>query len=244
MSFSEKTIKLVIDDSFLELDIKKYTKWDFEKYPHAVIFGPTGSGKTYLVKLVLGRLAKNISGVELVICDYKSDKDFSFLNNANNFYRFDECEQGLNYVLQKLQKRQLGEDESRHAIFLMFDEWSSYINNLEKKVSEIEKKKLATLLMLGRSFNIHVIISQQRLDASYFNASRDNFSLVIGMGRLSKESIEMMFSDFKDEIQKDKDRGEGTMLIGNNLKNIIVPQIKDINMLNNIIKSLRCFDIQ
>ena len=109
----------------------------------------------------------------------------------------------------------------------MFDEWAAFLNSLPKKEAEEAKRKLSVLLMLGRSFGIHVLISQQRVDAVYFNAARDNFSVVVGLGRLSRESVQMMFSDYKDEIDPVKPRGQGTALIGNRLFNLFVPQVEN-----------------
>ena len=111
------------------------------------------------------------------------------------------------------------------------------INTLDKKSAETAKQKLAMLLMLGRSFNIHVIISQQRLDASYFSSARDNFSVVIGMGHLSKESVEMMFSDYKDIIVRSKSQGHGSMLLGNQFLEIAVPRVRDVKHLHSTIIS-------
>lgn len=230
-----KDIKLFPDYCMLEKGVLQYIKWDYIKYPHGVIFGATGSGKTYLVKVILGRIAKHIENAELVICDYKSDDDFSFLSECSNFYRYNQCENGLNYTINKLKERQQDSYLVRNPIFMLFDEWASYLNSIDKKVAEEEKKKLATLLMLGRSFNIHVLISQQRLDAVYFNSSRDNFSMVIGMGKLTKESVEMMFSEYKENIKHNKDRGQGYLMIGSQLKEIIVPAIKKSEYMQKLI---------
>lgn len=184
-----RNIDLVPDEDFIKSGTIKYIPWDYHKQPHMVLFGPTGSGKTYLLKIVLGRIGIYVPGSELVICDYKSDRDFSFLEGRENFYRFDGCMEGLERALKLLQDRQNGIDADRHFFGLVFDEWASFISNLDKKQADRAKQSLATLLMLGRSFNVHVIVSQQRLDASYFSSARDNFSVVFGMGTLSKESV-------------------------------------------------------
>ena len=231
-------IDLVLDECFFNSGIRKYIQWNYNKFPHMVIFGSTGSGKTYLLKIILGRIGLHIPNAELIICDYKSDEDFTFLNDTNDFYRFDDCMNGLDYALQILQTRQKGISSDKHFVCLVFDEWASFINNLDKKTGDAAKQKLATLLMLGRSFNVHVIISQQRLDASYFNSARDNFSVVIGMGVLSKESIEMMFSEYKDVLIRSKEQGHGSMIIGNQLREIIVPTVKDVDKLHNAILSV------
>lgn len=231
------SINLVPDENFFKSGITKYIEWDYSKYPHMVIFGATGSGKTYLLKIILGRIGKHIIQSELLICDYKSDEDFSFLDGLQNFYRFDKCIDGLEYALKLLQNRQHGIIADCHFFCLVFDEWASFINNLERKQAEHAKQSLATLLMLGRSFNIHVIVSQQRLDASYFSSARDNFSVIFGMGVLSKESVQMVFSEYKDVIDCNKAQGHGSLVLGNQFKNVIVPTVQNINGLKDAIKS-------
>lgn len=207
------TIPLVPDKSLFDSGITKYISWDYKKNPHMVIFGSTGSGKTYLLKIILGRISKYIEDSELIVCDFKADDDFSFLSGSANFYRFSECSKGLEKAVEILHMRQRTDSLDRHFVALVFDEWASFLNHLDKKSAEKAKQDLSTLLMLGRSFGIHVILSQQRLDASYFGSSRDNFSIVIGMGTLSKESVQMMFSDFKEEINACHSQGFGSLLI-------------------------------
>lgn len=230
-------INLVYDASLHHAGIAKYILWDFEKFPHIVIFGATGSGKTYLLKILLARIGKYVPRAELVVCDYKSDTDFTFLKGCSNFYRYTECHIGLERAVRELQNRQANETASRHFFCLIFDEWASFVSNMEKKSAEQAKQDLATLLMLGRSFNVHVIVSQQRLDAAYFNSARDNFSVVIGMGTLSKEAIQMMFSEYKDVINSRKSQGSGSMIIGSEFKEIIVPQVRDVLTMQTYIRS-------
>ena len=110
---------------------------------------------------------------------------------------------------------------------MVFDEWAAYLSFLDKKAADAAKQQLALLLMLGRSFNIHVILAQQRVDSNYFSAGvRDNFSLIIGMGRLSKEAVQMMFSDCKDDVNPCMERGCGNLLLGGVHYKILVPQIQ------------------
>ena len=60
--------------------------------------------------------------------------------------------------------------------FYRYAECKKGLDNLDKKVAEEEKKKLAILLMLGRSFNVHVLLCMQRLDVAYIQ-SRDCINL-------------------------------------------------------------------
>jgi len=230
-------IELFLQETYINYGIRKYTLWNPATAPHIVIFGTTGSGKTYATKLMLGRISKYCPDSQFYVCDFKGDSDFSFLSGNKRYYRFFDCEKGLNDFYEQFEIRQSGEDNCRDLLLIFFDEWASYILNIEKKKAEEEKKKLATLLMLGRSFNVHVLISQQRVDASYFNAARDNFNLVIALGNLSAEGKEMMFHEFKNEMKPDRKQGTGYMLTnGANFTPIVVPSISDINRLNHYIK--------
>lgn len=92
--------------------------------------------------------------------------------------------------------------------------------------------------MLGRSFNVHVLISQQRIDAVYFNATRDNINLVIALGNLSSEGKDMMFREFKDKMHPDRGQGTGYMLTnGMDFTPIVVPVISDMENLHSYIRS-------
>ena len=230
-------IELFLQENYLNHGIRKYTLWNPTKAPHTVIFGATGSGKTYATKLMLGRISMYCPDSQFFICDFKGDSDFCFLHDKNRFYRFLDCKKGLADFYVLFQKRQSGEDNHRNMLLLFFDEWASYILNLEKREAEEEKKKLATLLMLGRSFNCLVLVSQQRVDATYFNSSRDNFNMVISLGNLSTEGKEMMFREFKDQMKPDRRQGTGYMITnGTDFTSIAVPSISDMNRLNHCIK--------
>ena len=228
-------IKLAADAKFLVSAVLKYVEWDYTRYPHMLLFGSTGSGKTYLLKMILGRIGKYIPDAKLIICDYKADTDFSFLNGSTNFYRFTDCINGLESALHLLEERQHGNPD-RHFVCLVFDEWASMLNSLDKKSADHAKQMLSVLLMLGRSFNIHVIISQQRPDANYFNNARDNFSVICAMGYLSKESIQMMFHDFKEQIKPDKPRGQGSIVIGEHFFDMVVPKVYDTSLMHKYIR--------
>lgn len=231
-------IKLILNEEYLKYGIKQYITWNPDKAPHIAAFGATGSEKTYCTKLILARISKVIANSQFYICDFKGDADFSFLNNKDRFYRFMDCEKGLNDYYEQFQKRQSGIDTNCNMLLLFFDEWASYILNIDKKKAEEEKKKLATLLMLGRSFNVHVMISQQRVDASYFNSARDNINLVISLGNLSEEGKEMMFREFKDQMKPDRRQGTGYMITnGTDFTPVVVPTISDMNRVNNYIRA-------
>lgn len=234
---SDHRIPIALKSKFHEMGQMIWIKWDFIKIPHMLIFGSTGSGKTYLVKQILARAAHNIQDLELYVCDYKGDADFNFLDNCKRFYRYLECVNGLNEFYERFKNRQSGSDTTRHPLILLFDEWAAFCLSLEKKESENNKLKLGEILMLGRSLNIHIITALQRGDSSHFPVgARTNYGAKIGMGALSAESIDMLFHDYKDEIES-QEIGNGYFLQdGMPLERITVPKVNDMSRLEEIIK--------
>jgi len=211
--------------------------WRPAEAPHMAISGSTGSGKTYFTKLLLGKIVKHIPTSQLYVCDAKGDQDFSFLDGADRFARYDVGPMFQRFF-EAFQARQRGEDASRNMLVLMFDEWSNYLDSLSgKKLQDDEKRKLALLVRLGRSFNVHLILSQQRFDACY-TPGRENFSIAIALSVMSKESREMLFSGYKDEIaaHPPRQRGTGFMLTnGMNFVPISVPRVRSQEKLHQAI---------
>lgn len=229
--------KILLNQTYLELGINQHINWRPEKSPHILVCGSTGSGKTYFTKLLLGKIALYKPTAQLYVCDFKGDTDFEFLNGCCRSFRFLDCQDGLQQFYDRFRKRQSGEDSSRNMIVMFYDEWASYCNGLDKKSSETEKQKLATLLMLGRSFRVHIIVSQQRADAAYFNTARENFNVIIGLGNLSQESQSMVFHEFKDHIKPDRKQGTGYMTTnGTGFTPIVVPVINNMEKLHQIIR--------
>lgn len=229
-------IPIVYSELLLQAGYKEYITWNTDAASHLAVAGITGSGKTYCTKLICSKTAKHIADSQLTVCDYKGDNDFSFLSECKRFYRFSECLTGLNnFYNQFLDVQRTGFANGFHL--LVFDEWGAFVNALDKKEAEDAKKKLSNLLMLGRSFNFHILLSQQRLNAEDFGKSRDQFNIVLLLGNASKEVISMLFHDYKDSIANNRQRGTGYILInGTDFQPIVVPKIASMNNVDNAIK--------
>ena len=103
------------------------------------------------------------------------------------------------------------------------------------------QSKLATLLNLGRSFNVCILVVTQRPGAELFvNGSRDNFNCRILMGTPSPETRRMMLGDDINEVPADwLNNGVGHGLIyrdGVGISHIAVPKL-NWQKLDNFLKN-------
>lgn len=233
---SGTAIPLFLNDSYLSHGINKWVLWDITKAPMGIVVGQSGSGKTYTCKQILAHTYIE-TNCEMYVLDYKSDTDFDFLTGCKRFFRYTECRNGLHELYDRFLQRQNGSDKERHPLLLFFDEWSSYCNAADKKSLEEDKKVLGILVSLGRGFRTHVLMSQQRGDATYFERFRDNFSMCVGMGNLSAESRLMLYPDYAKELLPDRQRGTGYVAFnGQKPIPIFVPPVKNPFRLERILQ--------
>jgi len=144
---------------------------------------------------------------------------------------------GFNEFYDGFIQRQSRINTDRNLHILLFDEWASFLNYLDKKQADECRKKLSTTIMMGRSFNYHILLAQQRLSAEDFSKARDNFNTVITLGNPSKEVIGMFYSDFREQIQNDRGIGTGYMLTnGTNFRKIVVPTVTNMAKMDFCIK--------
>lgn len=231
---------ILLREDFLKLGLRIPIDWDTELAPMACCFGATGSGKTYALKLLFGKLSK-YGNARLTVCDGKGGGDFDFLKGCERYASVDVTTVFDNFYNSFL-ARQRGEDKSQDTMCcLLFDEWSAYADSClfgpgGKKHMETQRMKLGQLLRLGRSFHYHVIVGQQRMDSIYFQRFRENFTVVIGLSNLSIQSRDMFFNEFKEQIQPDRGRGTGYMTInGSGFTPVAVPRVKSIEHLHRAI---------
>lgn len=217
----------------LQQGIKICATVKLDKVPHLLLVAPSGSGKTYLLVLILRQLSCRIG--TLILADFKG-MDFRSLDGCRNYYKHERVADALKYVFDEMQVRMEHPHENFPPIYFVIDEWSGFLGLYSKREQDEFKKQLASILMLGRGLSIFVILALQRADANYL-VGRDNFGNVVGLGTLSRESVQMVFSDFKEQLAP-KGRGQGYLKTdGRPLKEIVVPHIRDYQRSLQIIKT-------
>ena len=202
---------------------------------HWLITGSSGSGKSMSVLYLTGCLLQEIPDIDVFLCDFKNSEDFSFLKGYTNYYSGNDCYDGvMAYYESFCNARITGKTTRRHI--LIFDEYPAFINYLSTKDKQDKTKKagdilgaISEVLMLGRGINYGICLCTQRADANLFaNGSRDNFMIICGLGRMSKEQKSMLFAgeEISERVYKP---GEGILLAdGHPIYEICIPRIRNV----------------
>lgn len=233
-------IPYLYDLDLLTVGVQFYIPVDLDAHPHLLCVGATGTGKTYALALLMGKLAKYEPEAHLVICDYKKS-GFGWLDGRPGFYGYTDVLDGLDSVYAEFSARLEANDPARNArkIILLMDEYGALVSSLDKKAAEEVKRKVGNILLMGRSLGIHLIVGIQRADAEYFRAgARDQFGAVLMLGNLSKEQKAMLAPDHRESMTATNQRGQGYLLLdGQGLSRIQVPQVTDTARLHQVIKN-------
>lgn len=208
-----------------------------DSHPHALLTGSSGSGKSVALLFLLGKRLQADPDTCVYVCDFKNSSDFRFLAKSNYPYYFagDDCVRGVKKFYERFNAaRQSGETVRR--FLLVFDEYPAFISRLQMQDKQEKTKKagevlnmVSEILMLGRGIGFGVWIVTQRADASLFSGgSRDNFMVLLALGRLSREQKGMLFSgeELPDRVYQP---GEGVILLdGREVEEVKIPWITDV----------------
>ena len=204
---------------------------------HMLLTGSSGSGKSYALLFILGKLLQSCPSVVVYFCDFKNSDDFHFLQDYPYYFAGDECYEGImKYYESFTVARKKGFSDKRYV--LICDEYPAFITYLQGK-DKTNKTKYANdilsviseLLMLGRGLSYGVYMTCQRADSGWFaSGARENFMITICLGRISKEQKTMLFAG--EDLPKDRiyKRGEGIIYAdGTPIQEIKIPIIQNID---------------
>lgn len=223
---------------FSEYGLSIPIRLEIGSYPHMLITGASGSGKSMTLLFLMGKLLQSAPDLELFICDFKNSSDFAFLEGYENYYTGENCYSGVMAyyeVFSQVRADRASQNQKRYL--LVMDEYPAFINFLQMR-DKTNKTKLANdvlgavaeVLMLGRGISCGIWLLTQRADSTLFsNGARDNFMVIIGLGRMSREQKGMIF--LGQEISIDNfGAGEGMLLAdGREITSVKYPIIQDIS---------------
>ena len=243
------SVPILLDEQSYREGFQNWIEIDYQKSPHVLWSGRTGSGKTAAAKLLLARTLllapPDMQPVQLsAVIDPKNDTDFDFLSGLPTVYRGENAPQGLDNFYEIFRKRQSGEDMSRNLKIGFIDEFASLANLIEdKKERDAAQRKLSLLLMLSRSFCCSVQLATQQPSAQTMGNSgnREQFGAVCLLGDSGSETLQMLFDgDSREKIKAFGSiggRGIGWLsLNGGIAQPIRVPKINNFEKLNDTIK--------
>ena len=204
------------------LKINKFITINLETTPGILIAAASGSGKSFYIMYLLVQMLKETNSVFVIDGKYREIKkaanQMGIKTTANN------VDESIKYIeevenLIKYRNAQENNDDDE-TIFLVIDEYLYFMDRVldeygDKKLKEVERK-IINIVLAGRSMNVILVISLQRLGAAKNKDEvglhlriRDNMATKIGLGDLSKENFEMLFGQTKDSKIIKKGNREG-----------------------------------
>lgn len=216
------------------LELMQDVNWSFNKVPHALISGDTGSGKTFLIEALMYFFIK--IGADIKICDPKMS-DLVFLEVVPSLNgkvygtsgQICKCVREFHEGMKARQKEFMtlsyGKTGNTYLDFdmtpqvLVFDEYVALLSSLDRATEQELLGHLRQIILLGRQLGYFVILGMQRPDAQYLPGDlRDQFGLRVSMGKLSPVGYRMMFGEadkaFKDYGKEIKGWGYASTGIG------------------------------
>lgn len=201
-----------------EIAFSRDMVWNWKKCPHFLLVGNTGSGKTKLAQFTIFCLVKQ--GIRVIYCDPKNDYEMRyFAENCGAVYVSAENEiaKAVRETEEEMRKRgkeldNIGIQETDfQPLYLVFDEMIAFSKIAEKKTYEETAKRIASIVVMGRSKRIYAGLILQRPDTSFIEgAIRDNLGCRICMGQMSDTAYKMAFgSDFADVKNLRREIGSG-----------------------------------
>lgn len=193
--------------------------WNWKKCPHLLLTGNTGSGKSQLAQYIIACLLKQ--GVRVIYCDPKNDDDMHlFMRNypsVKYITTVNEIAKVVRETEEEVRSREqdlhnIGIEEAEfNPVFLMFDELIAFSKIADKKSYDETAKRLASIIVIGRSKRVFAGLILQRPDTSFIEgAIRDNLNCRIAMGQMSDMAYKMVFgSDFSDVKNHRQEIGSG-----------------------------------
>lgn len=217
--------RIRIDEVIAEngaLKLMKNLWWEYDKLPHMLISGGTGSGKSYYILILIKALVA--TNAVIYVLDPKN-ADLADLTTVmeNVYYQKEDMIDCLDEFYEDMMARseemktmpgyKTGENYAYLGLpahFLIFDEYVAFVEMLGSREREEVLSKLKKIIMLGRQAGFFLILACQRPDAKYLgDGIRDQFNFRVALGRMSELGYSMMFGEVNKDFFLKKIKGRG-----------------------------------
>lgn len=201
-------------NSGVNLPLNNNLSWNILKQPHLLLAGVTGSGKTTFLNYLIIEMKKMKSDV--YICDPKR----SDLSSLQYFFGKEYVASETNMIakmtriVKEIMNNRFIEykenaknfvygysfiDYQLKPVFLIFDELGAFRASAPKKVFVEAMDNLTEVILKGREMGVFCVLSTQQPNANNIPTElRDNLSVRLAMGSMSKEAYRMVFGEADD----------------------------------------------
>lgn len=193
---------------------------DYRCLPHFLITGNSGSGKSYFSYYLLWQMIREAGLSSIYVCDAKFDemrrqaRHWNIGHIAESIGDINAYVRSFNADMENRYQNDSPGEFDKRPLFLIIDEYAAWIGNLQKKDQQELTSMVRNVILKGRAVNVHVVLILQRADSRTMDLSiRDNCSVRIAMGNVSKQLYEMVFGVLPDSSLMKKSRGQGRVLI-------------------------------
>ena len=229
----------------LDLYFDKKHIVNLKNYPHLLISGTTGSGKSYLANQIV--IQAIIKGYDVVILDLK--RSYGLYRNFTDYvYEIDDILEKLQSVesemalrMEKLQPELdknpniLAVDIGYKPMLVVVEEYISLQSSLDKKNKEELERVIKNISVLARQSNIHLMIVLQSAGTENIQSTtRSNMTKVL-LGNAQSNILTATFGSGVDipNINTKMNKGEGLIQL-DKISILRVPKVNDIENFNNI----------
>ncbi|MBD1371253.1 AAA family ATPase [Hazenella sp. IB182357] len=203
--------------------------WDFEHFPHALIIGPTGTGKSTFIRNLLVQLRSEwivkVADGKQVEFTHLQDLGFDVATDTSGFIRLVEeaqTEVDQRFKTMETQRKNHYSQINEKPYFLVIDEAIYLLEALstkkDKETGQSERERILGLLrdisLRGRAAGVQLIMIFQRPDSTFMpTVIRDNLTAKIVLGG-SETALEMAFGRDKSKQLDSVTLGHGYACIG------------------------------
>ncbi|MDA1658340.1 FtsK/SpoIIIE domain-containing protein [Bacillus cereus group sp. TH150LC] len=213
-------------------------RWEFNKFPHMLLIGAPGSGKSVMFKNVITQMGKDW---ELFFCD---PKQVEFGELAYQGYRvafdneaiknsIDQCVELMEERYTQMRENrcvkytQLPEDIRPKPAFLIVDEFGAFFSLLPRKEADEYGTKLRILVQKGRAAGVQVCLLTQKASSKVMDTdTRDTIACSVAMGMNRPDSYDMAFGAEGRQL-KPLTIGEGYYNIGTGIRKMKTYNLSD-----------------
>jgi hypothetical protein len=211
------------------IQVSQDIAWNFRKFPHMLINGGTGGGKTFFIFYVIKILAELKADIKIL--DPKHS-DLTKLKNCfgskNVVYKHEEIAKTLINTVKDMYKRAeeiegkedlgLGTDYKDYGykpVFIIFDEMMSFMRGgIDDKIKKEANKALLDIVAMGRQLGYFAIVAMQRGSTKSIDGDvRSQFHFRCTLGKMDNDGYKMAFGDNYKLKRTLKEKGSGFIQI-------------------------------